>query len=279
MTTKQKKSFSIWDLANPTRFLAILDKIMTPLVVLTLITFAIGLYMTFFVAPDDYQQGATVKIMFVHVPAAWLAMFAYTMMAISSLGTLIWKHPLADVSAKAAGPLGAAFTFLALVTGSLWGKPMWGTWWVWDARLTSMLVLLIIYLGLMALWRTIEDPIRAGKAAAILTLVGYINVPIIKFSVDWWSTLHQPASVITMDGPKMHSSILIPLLVMALAFTLLFTALHFKAMRNEILRRRIRTMQMQAARKVASGNGAAASRSIPASQPVTPPVTPPVTGQ
>lgn len=264
MTETAKKSFSIWDLANPTRFLSILDKIMPWLLGLTVITFVIGLYLVFFQAPDDYQQGATVKIMFIHVPAAWLAMFAYTMMATSSLGTLVWKHPLADVSAKAAGPLGAAFTFLALVTGSLWGKPMWGTWWVWDARLTSMLVLLIIYLGLMALWRTIEDPIRAGKAAAILTLVGFINVPIIKFSVDWWSTLHQPASVITLEGPKVHYSILIPLLVMAFAFTLLFTALHFKAMRNEILRRRVRTMQMQAARRVASGqsgakNGGAAS--------------------
>lgn len=258
MTATAKKSFSIWDLANPTRFLSIVDKVMPWLVGLTVITFAVGLYLAFFVAPDDYQQGSTVKIMFIHVPAAWLAMFAYTMMATSSIGTLVWKHPLADVSAKAAGPLGAAFTFLSLVTGSLWGKPMWGTWWVWDARLTSMLIMLIIYLGLMALWRTIEDPIRAGKAAAILTLVGFINVPIIKFSVDWWSTLHQPASVITMEGPKMHSSILIPLLVMAFAFTFLFTALHFKAMRNEILRRRVRTMQIQAARKVASGNAGAA---------------------
>ena len=265
MTPSEKKSFSLWNLANPTRFLGLLDKIMIPLVILTMLAFAVGLYMTFFVAPDDYQQGATVKIMFVHVPAAWLGMFAYTMMAISSLGTLIWKHPLADVSAKAAGPLGAAFTFISLITGSLWGKPMWGTWWVWDARLTSMLVLLIIYLGLMALWRTIEDPIRAGKAAAILTLVGFINVPIIKFSVDWWSTLHQPASVMTLDGPKMHSSILMPLLVMALASTLLFTVLHLKAMKNEILRRRIRTMQMQAARKVASGNGATGSPAIRAS--------------
>ena len=267
MTMTQKKPFSIWDLANPTRFLSILDKIMTPLITLTVVAFAAGLYLTFFYAPDDYQQGATVKIMFIHVPAAWLAMFAYMVMTVASLGTLIWKHPLADVSAKAAGPLGAAFTFLSLITGSLWGKPMWGTWWVWDARLTSMLVLLIIYLGLMALWRTIDDPIRAGKAAAILTLVGFINIPIIKFSVDWWSTLHQPASVLTLDGPKIHISILIPLLVMALAFTLLFTALHFKAMKNEILRRRIRTMQMQAARAVASGNGAvAASRATPAGQ-------------
>ena len=262
MTATAKKSFSIWDLANPTRFLSILDKIMPWLIGLVVISFAIGLYLVFFQAPDDYQQGATVKIMFIHVPSAWLAMFAYVMMATSSLGTLVWKHPLADVSAKAAGPLGAAFTFLALVTGSLWGKPMWGTYWVWDARLTSMLILLIIYLGLMALWRAIDDPIRAGKAAAILTLVGSIIIPIIKFSVDWWSTLHQPASVITMDGPKVHMSILIPLLVMALAFTLLFTALHFKAMRNEILRRRVRNMQMRAARRVASGSNNSGAASV-----------------
>lgn len=254
MTATAKKPFSIWDLANPTRFLNIVDKIMPWLIGLTVVTFAIGLYLVFFVAPDDYQQGATVKIMFIHVPSAWLAMFAYVMMSTSSLGTLVWKHPLADVSAKAAVPLGAAFTFIALVSGSLWGKPMWGTWWVWDARLTSMLILLIIYLGLMALWRTLDDPIRAGKAAAILTLVGFINIPIIKFSVDWWSTLHQPAGIITMEGSKVHSSILVPLLVMAVAFTFLFTVLHFKAMRNEILRRRVRTMQMQAARRAASAS-------------------------
>jgi heme exporter protein C len=256
MTATAKKSFSIWDLANPTRFLSFADKVMPWLFGLTIISFAIGLYMTFFVAPDDYQQGATVKIMFIHVPTAWLAMGAYTMMAMSSIGTLVWKHPLADVSAKAAAPLGAVFTFLSLVTGSLWGKPMWGTWWVWDARLTSMLVLLIIYLGLISLWRTIEDPIRAGKAAAILTLVGFIIIPIIKFSVDWWSTLHQPAGVITMDGSKVHSSILIPLLVMALAFTFMFVMMHLKVMKNEIMRRRIRTMQMQAARRAASSQAA-----------------------
>ncbi|SNY90606.1 heme exporter protein C [Cohaesibacter sp. ES.047] len=268
MSATEKKSFSLWDLANPTRFLAILDRVMPWLIGLTVLLFAIGLYLVWFKAPDDYQQGATVKIMFIHVPAAWLAMFAYMMMAISSLGTLVWKHPLADVSAKSAGPLGAAFTFISLVTGSLWGKPMWGTYWVWDARLTSMLILLIIYLGLMALWRAIEDPIRAGKAAAILTLVGTIIIPIIKFSVDWWSTLHQPASIITMEGPKVHISILIPLLVMAVAFTALFTTLHLKAMKNEILRRRIRSMQMQAARKGAGSKSASGSKISAGQSPV-----------
>lgn len=238
---------AIIDLANPTRYLAFVARLLPWLVALTALAFAAGFYMAFFVAPDDYQQGATVKIMFIHVPAAWLAMFCYATMALAALGTLVWKHPLADASAKAAAPIGACFTFISLVTGSLWGKPMWGTYWVWDARLTSVLVLLIMYLGLIALWRTIEDPIRAGKAAAILTLVGAINLPIIKFSVDWWNTLHQPASVIRLDGPTIHPAILWPLLVMALAFTLLFLVLHAMATRNEILRRRVRALQMRAA--------------------------------
>ncbi len=240
------------DLANPTRFLSLGARMLPWVSALCVLTFGVGLYLTFFVAPDDYQQGATVKIMFIHVPAAWLAMFCYASMALSALGTLVWKHPLADVAAKAAAPIGASFTFLALVTGSLWGKPMWGTYWVWDARLTSVLVLFIMYLGLIALWRTLEDPIRAGKAAAILILVGALNLPIIKFSVDWWNTLHQPASVLRAGGPTIHPTILVPLLVMALAFTLLFVVLHFMAMRNEILRRRIRVMHMRLAARPAT---------------------------
>ena len=238
---------SVWNLANPTRFLSWSGRMMPWLVVLTSLVFVVGLYLSFFVAPADYQQGETVRIMFIHVPAAWLAMFTYTVMAISSIGSLVWRHPLADVSAKVAAPLGAAFTFLALVTGSLWGKPMWGTWWVWDARLTSVLVLFIMYLGLIALWRTIEDPSRAARAVAILTLVGFINIPIIKFSVDWWNTLHQPASVVRLDGPAIHPSMLWPLLVMAVAFTLLFVTLHLAAMRTEVLKRRIRTLRIMAA--------------------------------
>src|SRR6185295_3415935 len=194
-----------------------------------------GLYQVWFVAPDDYQQGATVKIMFIHVPNAWLAMAVWAVMSIASIGTLVWRHPLADVAAKSAAPLGAAFTFVALFTGSLWGRPMWGTYWVWDARLTSVLVLFLMYLGLIALWRTVDDPSRAGRAAAILTLVGAVNIPIIKFSVDWWNTLHQPASVLRAGGPAIHPSILMPLLVMAIAFLLLFVTLHLAAMRNEIL--------------------------------------------
>jgi heme exporter protein C len=232
------------DLANPSRFLALAERALPWLVAATLCAFAIGLVQTFFVAPDDYQQGATVKIMFVHVPAAWLSMFCWALMSVAALGTLVWRHPLADVAAKAAAPIGAAFTFLCLVTGSLWGRPMWGTYWVWDARLTSVLVLFLMYLGLIALWRTVDDPSRAGRAAAILTLVGAVNLPIIKFSVDWWNTLHQPASVFRLGGPTVDPSILVPLLWMAIAFTLLFVTLHLAAMRNEILRRRIRTLRL-----------------------------------
>jgi heme exporter protein C len=230
-------------LANPTFFLGLTDKVLPWLAVVTAGLFAVGLYLSF-AAPPDYQQGETVRIMFIHVPSAWLAMMCYTVIAISSVGSLIWRHPLADVSAKTAAPIGAAFTFLALLTGSLWGKPMWGTYWVWDARLTSVLILFFLYLGLIALWDAIEEPSRAGRAAAILALVGFINIPIIKFSVDWWNTLHQPASVTRLDGPAIHPSLLWPLLVMALAFTSLFLWLHLKAMRAEILRRRAEAMTM-----------------------------------
>jgi heme exporter protein C len=240
---------AIADLANPTRFLALAERLLPWLVGATLVAFAVGLAQGAG-APDDYQQGATVKIMFIHVPSAWLAMFGWTLMSIAALGTLVWRHPLADVAGKAAAPIGAAFTFICLVTGMLWGRPVWGTYWVWDARLTSVLVLFVMYLGVIALWRTVEDPSRAARAAAILTLVGAINLPIIKFSVDWWNTLHQPASVMRIGGSTIHPAILVPLLTMALAFTLLLLTLHLAAMRNEILRRRVRTLlllQAQAA--------------------------------
>jgi len=236
-------TFSLTHLANPTRFLNFAGAVVPWLAGLAAILLGAGLYLSFFVAPPDYQQGETVRIMFIHVPSAWLAMFAYVLIAISGLGTLIWRHPLADVSAKAAAPIGATFTFLALVTGSLWGKPMWGTYWVWDARLTSMLVLFLLYLGLIALWQAIEEPGRAGRAAAILALVGAVNIPIIKFSVNWWNTLHQPASVIRAGAPTIDSSLLTPLAVMALGFTVLFILLHLIAMRAEILRRRVRALQ------------------------------------
>ena len=239
------------DLANPTRFLALSGRILPWLAAVTLAAFAVGISLAIG-APDDYQQGATVKIMFIHVPAAWLAMGCWAVMTIAALGTLVWRHPLADVAARAAAPLGTAFTAMCLITGMLWGRPMWGAYWVWDGRLTSVLVLFLMYLGVLALWRTVEDPSRAARAAAVLTLVGAINLPIIKFSVDWWSTLHQPASVLRMGGPALDRAFLIPLLLMAVAFSLLFVTLHLAAMRNEILRRRVRSLQMmQASRRSA----------------------------
>jgi len=234
------------DLANPSRFLALSGRLLPWLSAATLVAFAFGLVQVIG-APDDYQQGATAKIMYIHVPSAWLSMFIWGTMSIAALGTLVWRHPLADVAAKAAAPIGAALTLQCLITGSLWGRPMWGTYWVWDGRLTSVLVLFLMYLGVLALWRTIEEPARAARAVAVLTLVGAINLPIIKFSVDWWSTLHQPSSVLRLGGPAMHPSILVPLLVMALAFFLLFITLHLAAMRNEIMRRRVRTLMLMQA--------------------------------
>ncbi len=240
----------MWQLANPTRFMAYTGRLMPWLIGAAALALPAGLYMAWFVAPPDYQQGETVRIMFLHVPAAWLGLFFYVAMAASAIGTLVWRHPLADVSQKAAAPIGAAFTLVCLVTGSLWGKPMWGAYWVWDARLTSMLILFLLYCGIMALWRTIEEPARAARAVSILTLVGAINVPIVKFSVDWWNTLHQPASVIRMAGPAIHPSILYPLLVMAVAFTLVGVALHIAGMRTEILRRRVRTINLLEAERL-----------------------------
>ncbi|MEL6746857.1 MAG: heme ABC transporter permease [Pseudomonadota bacterium] len=209
--------------------------------VLALVCLAAGLYMAFVTAPPDYQQGQTVRIMFIHVPAAWLAMGIYLLVAISSFGFLVFRHPLADVSATAAVPLGAAFTLICLATGSLWGRPMWGTYWDWDARMTSVLILFFLYLGLMVLRRASDDA-TASKLTAILAIVGVVLLPIIKFSVDYWNTLHQPASVARLDGPAIDPSMLYPLLVMALAAGLIFFALHLFAMRNEIRARRVTSL-------------------------------------
>ncbi len=256
-------------LANPTRFMALSGAVLPILAVLAAATLAIGMYLAFVVAPVDYQQGHTVKIMFVHVPSAWLAMMGYAFIALSSFGYLVFRHPLADVSAKAAAPIGAAFTLLALVTGSLWGKPMWGTYWVWDARLTSVLVLLFLYLGLIALRNSLEDETLAGKQTAVLAIVGVIILPFIKISVEglsvpWlgielpsWNTLHQPSSVLRSDGPTIHSSILLPLLVNALGFTLMFFAMHLKAMRNEVLRRRVNALTIAEVSRARSTDTAA----------------------
>ncbi|WP_159952763.1 heme ABC transporter permease [Rhizobium sp. 18065] len=245
----------IGDLANPTRFLALTARVLPWLSGITLLLFAVGLYMSF-TTEGDYQQGDTVRIMYVHVPAAWLSMMCYSVMALSAIGTLVWRHPLADVSHKAAAPLGAAFTLIALITGSLWGKPMWGTWWVWDARLTSVFVLFLMYLGLIALNRAMDEPSRAARLSSVLILVGFVNIPIIKFSVEWWNTLHQPASVIRLDGPTVDPEFLWPLLVMAVAFSMLFFTLHFAAMRNEIWRRRVSAQRRMAARQASREHAA-----------------------
>jgi heme exporter protein C len=237
---------AVSDLANPHRFLQIVRWMLPVFAVAAVALLAAGFTLGFR-APADYQQGETVRIMYVHVPSAWLALGIYTFMAIAALGTLVWRHPLADVAQKAAAPIGAAFCLVCLVSGSLWGRPTWGTYWEWDGRLTSVLVLFLIYLGILALWRAFEEPGQAARSVAVLTLVGFINIPIVKFSVDWWSTLHQPASVLRLGGPTIHPSILTPLLVCALGFALLFAALLLAAMRNEILRRRVRTLRMLAA--------------------------------
>jgi heme exporter protein C len=173
-------------LANPARFRRFSQRVLPGLGFATVLMLAVA-------SPPDYQQGESVRIMYVHVPASWMALFCYTSMAAASAVGLIWRHPVAEMAAKATAPIGACFTFLALLTGSLWGKPMWGTWWVWDARLTSVLILFFLYLGYMALESAFDDPARGTRAASILALVGFVNVPIIKFSVDWWNTLHQPA--------------------------------------------------------------------------------------
>ena len=230
-------------LANPTRFMDLSARVLPWVAGIAAALIVYGLYLSFFDSPADYQQGETVRIMYIHVPCAWLSMMVYSLIAVSSFGLLVFRHPLADVSAKAAAPIGAAFTFLALLTGSLWGKPMWGTYWVWDARLTSVLILFFLYLGLIALRAAFEDESAGAKLTAVLALVGVTILPIIKFSVNWWNTLHQPSTDFTATvDPSMRW----PLLVMALGFTLLFFAMHLKAMRNEVLRRRVKAMRTQA---------------------------------
>ena len=230
---------SLYEFANPVRFERWARPAIPWLVGATTLLLVAGLYYALFNSPADYQQGDSVRIMYVHVPAAWMALFCYSLIAVSSAVGFIWKHPLADVAAKETAPIGAAFTFLALFTGSIWGKPMWGAWWAWDARLTSVLILFFLYLGYMAIWRTFEDKTRAARLAAILAMVGFVNIPIIKFSVDWWNSLHQPASVFRAGGPTIHSSMLPPLFLMAGAYMTFFAAAVLQSMRNELMARRL----------------------------------------
>lgn len=225
-------------LANPLRFLKF-SKIATPIFGwLALAAFIWGLYLALITSPPAIEHGQSVRMMYVHVPAAWCAQMAYTALAIASLVSFLWRHPLADSAARSFAIPGTAFTFLALVTGSLWGKPAWGTWWQWDGRLTSVLVLLFIYLGYLAIWNIIPDRKRAARLASILAMVGFINIPIIKFSVDWWNTLHQPASISMPGAPGMPSEILWPLLMMVTAYTLLFGWLSLRGIEADIVRNR-----------------------------------------
>jgi heme exporter protein C len=234
-------------LANPHRFMKYSGGLMWGFAALAVPLFAVGLYWGLVLAPEDYQQGDSARIMFVHVPAAWCALMAYSAMAVASFVSLVWRHALADVAAKSMAPAGMIFTLICLVTGALWGKPMWGTYWVWDARLTSMLILFFIYLGYLALWAAIDEPQKAARAAAILCLVGVINIPIVKFSVDWWYTLHQEASVFRMDGPAMPMEFLAPLFVMAFAYSFLFGAVTLAGMRAEVFAQRARVINARLA--------------------------------
>ncbi len=233
--------------ANPLRFQRLADRILPWAIGALVIATPIGLYLSLVTAPADYQQGDAYRIIFVHVPAAWMALFTYAMIAVAGVVSLVWRHPLAEIAAKAAAPIGATFTAIALVTGAVWGKPMWGTYWVWDARLTSVLILFFLYLGLMALHDAFDDPEKGGRAAAILAIVGAVNLPIIKFSVDWWNTLHQPASIMRLDGPAIHGSMLWPLLLMVLVYHLYLIAVLLMRMRAELASRRLYTLKLGAA--------------------------------
>jgi heme exporter protein C len=229
--------------ANPARFMRLSGAVLPWTAGLTALLLAFGLVEALFIAPPDYQQGESVRIMYIHVPSAWMATFVYANLALASAVALIWRHPLADIAAAEAAPLGAAFTLLCLATGSLWGKPMWGTWWVWDARLTSVLILFFLYLGYLALINAFDDPTRGARAGAILALVGLVNLPIIKFSVDWWNTLHQPASIMKLGSPSIDISMLVPLLAMAAGFTLLFVTLLLIRIRTAITLRKIQALR------------------------------------
>lgn len=251
--TNAAPSQSLWQrfgdwinaVANPAQFLKFSDIVVPWLGLLALIGLLTGLYWAFFKTPLEEEMGKTVLIMFVHVPAAWIAQMCYGLIAASSFGLLVWRHPLADVSAKAAAPIGAIITFLCLVTGSLWGRPDWGTYWQWDLRMTSVLVLFFLYIGLITLRNAIDEEVQAGKITAILALVGVILLPVIKFSVEWQqSALHQKAGIIRGE---VSVDYLIPLFIMALSYTLLFFYLHMKAMRAEIFRRRAASQQRRRA--------------------------------
>ena len=237
--------------ANPNRFMRLSGLILPWASVVAVLTFPAGLYLALIGSPPDYEQRETVRIMYIHVPAAWMALFSYTCMAASSAVALIWRHPLADLAAKSIAPVGACFTLICLITGSLWGQPTWGTWWVWDARLTSVLILFFLFVGYMVLFDAFDDPTKGARAAGILVIVGFVFVPIIKFSVDILElrTLHQGASVSKLSGPSVHESMLWPLMIMALAYSAYFISVLLVRMRSAILAARVRSLRMMQAQR------------------------------
>ncbi len=238
-------------LANPGQFMRVSARFLPPVAVAGVVLTAIGLTWGLFYSPADWQQGEAVRIMYVHVPAAWLAMAGYSGLTVCSAISLVWRHPLADIAAAEISPVGAAFTALCLASGSLWGRPTWGTWWVWDARLTSVLVLFFLYLGHIALVQAFDDADRGARAGAILALVGAVNLPIIKFSVTWWNTLHQASSLSLFSAPKMYVGMLLPLLISALGYTALFVAIVTSRIRSGIQERRVRGLLLAVAERAA----------------------------
>lgn len=219
---------------NPGTFMKFANRLLPVTTYLSLLLFAFGLYYALFASPADYQQGQSVRIMYVHVPAAWMALGIYVMIGFTAIAGIIWKNPLSDMMCVAAAPIGTAFALICLITGSLWGKPIWGTWWVWDARLTSMLLLFFFYVGYLALYHAFDDKLHGAKVASVLAIVGLINIPIVKFSVDWWNTLHQSASIIRTGGVAIDASMLIPLLLMFGAFSTFFITLVIYRLQTEI---------------------------------------------
>jgi len=259
------RRFRVDRLANPARFMRVSGAVLPWFGAVAAGVLGLGLVWSLLIAPPDYQQGESVRIMFIHVPAAWMALSIYLFIALASAVALVWRHPLAEIAGQAAAPIGAAFTLVCLATGSLWGRPMWGAWWVWDARLTSVLVLFFLYLGYIALVNAFDDPSRGGRAGALLALVGIVNLPIIKFSVDWWNTLHQPASVLRMGGPSIDKSLLIPLLIMAAGFALLFVWLLLLRMRAALNEKKARALSLYGEPSV---RGEDKGATLPAARPV-----------
>ncbi len=212
-------------LINPNKFNKIADYLFKPVLILSILLFALGLLFSFYLSPDDYQQGSTVRIMYVHVPSAWLALLTYAIMTLYSILALAFRIPFGFIFNTAVAPIGAVFTLICIISGSLWGKPMWGTWWVWDARLTSVAILFIIYLTIIFMNLSFENRIIREKVVAIFILVGSVNLPIVKFSVDWWNTLHQPATISKLSKPSIDPSMLTPLIIMTFAFMLIGVAI------------------------------------------------------